>query len=120
MSADALPPAPGKRNGNTATRSDEEGHDMTGTRSARDRMTHDEAIVRAELRALVEDYATITDALNYDAWVDLFLPEAEFSSTNPLEKEPFYLARGQNELKGYCITTMCGSAPSILSATIAV
>src|ERR1700722_8721131 len=64
------------------------------------RMTHEEAIVRAELRALVEDYATITDALDYDAWVDLFLPDGEFSSTNPGETEPFLIARGHSELTG--------------------
>jgi SnoaL-like protein len=63
-------------------------------------MTSEEAIVRAELRALVEDYATITDALDYDAWVNLFLPDAEFSSTNPGETEPFLIARGHSELKG--------------------
>jgi hypothetical protein len=62
-------------------------------------MTQEEALVRAELRSLVEDYATITDALDYDAWVDLFVPDGEFSSTNPGETEPFLIARGREELK---------------------
>jgi hypothetical protein len=64
------------------------------------RMTQDEALIRAELRALVEDYATYTDQLDYDAWVDLFVPDGEFTSSNPDATEPFYAARGRAELEG--------------------
>jgi hypothetical protein len=63
-------------------------------------MTQEELLVRAELRALVEDYATFTDNLQYDEWLGLFLPDGEFSSTNPGETEPFYRASGREELAG--------------------
>jgi hypothetical protein len=63
------------------------------------RMTQDEVLARAELRALVERYATITDALDYDAWVALFLPDGEFSSRNLGDDQPFLHCKG-SELNG--------------------
>jgi 3-phenylpropionate/cinnamic acid dioxygenase small subunit len=58
-------------------------------------MDEGEIRVRAELRALVEEYAVITDALDYDAWLDLFVPDGEFSPTNAGEKEPFIVWAGE-------------------------
>jgi 3-phenylpropionate/cinnamic acid dioxygenase small subunit len=62
-------------------------------------MTHQESTVRSELRALVEDYAWFTDQLDYEAWVGLFLPDAEFSASNPGAAEPFLSVRGAAELE---------------------
>ena len=59
-------------------------------------MTQGESLIRAELRALVEEYAVITDALDYDAWVNLFIPDGEFSPRNAGEDEPFVVWRGEH------------------------
>jgi 3-phenylpropionate/cinnamic acid dioxygenase small subunit len=58
-------------------------------------MNEREIRVRAELRALVEEYAMITDALDYEAWVNLFIPDGEFSPTNAGEDEPFVVWTGE-------------------------
>lgn len=58
-------------------------------------MDQEEAIVRAELRALVEEYAVITDAYDYDAWVALFTADGEFAPRNAGESEPFVIWKGE-------------------------
>lgn len=64
------------------------------------RMTTDELLARAELRALVERYATVTDAGDAQAWTDLFLPTGSFTSSNPGADTPFFRANGREELLG--------------------
>lgn len=63
------------------------------------RMSSDEVTARVELRALVDEYAWVTDAYDYKGFADLFFPDGEFSAVNPGEQEPFFHVRGQDALR---------------------
>jgi hypothetical protein len=63
-------------------------------------MTTDEATARVALRALVDEYAWRTDNYDYDGWVELFTPDAEFTSVNRGESDTFFRANGTEELRG--------------------
>ncbi|CAB4934021.1 unannotated protein [freshwater metagenome] len=63
-------------------------------------ITTEEAAARLALRALADEYAWRTDEYDYDGYAELFTPDAELSSVNPGETEPFFLAKGTEELRG--------------------
>jgi SnoaL-like domain len=64
------------------------------------RMSGHEIAARIELRALAEEYAWLTDAYDYDGYADLFTADGEVSAVNAGETEPFFVARGRDELRG--------------------
>jgi hypothetical protein len=64
------------------------------------RMSQHEVAARVELRALVDEYAWRTDAYDYEGYADLFTADGEVTAVNPGETEPFFAARGREELLG--------------------
>lgn len=59
------------------------------------RMTQEEALIRVELRSLVDEYAAAVDAREFDAWVELFAPDGEFSGRNAGDEKPFGIWKGE-------------------------
>lgn len=53
----------------------------------------------AELGALSTAYFAATDALDHAWWASLFTPDGSFSAVRQLGEEPFFLARGHDELR---------------------
>jgi hypothetical protein len=62
--------------------------------------TPEEAADRLALRALADEYAWRTDHYDYDGYADLFVEDGEVTAVNHGETEPFFRARGREELKG--------------------
>jgi 3-phenylpropionate/cinnamic acid dioxygenase small subunit len=63
-------------------------------------MTVEEVRTKAELRELVEDYATLTDAFDNTSWAELFSADATFTAVNPGEAQPYLSVKGHDELLG--------------------
>jgi hypothetical protein len=63
-------------------------------------MTADEVATRVALRVLVDEYAWRTDHYDYDGYAELFTADAELTSVNSGETEPFFCARGTEEIRG--------------------
>jgi 3-phenylpropionate/cinnamic acid dioxygenase small subunit len=61
-------------------------------------LTPEEAATHVELRSLVERYAAIVDAFDYDAYPTLFTPDATFIAFGAGADEPFFRAEGADEL----------------------
>jgi SnoaL-like domain len=64
------------------------------------RMAADEIASRVELRALVDEYAWRTDHYDYDGYAELFTADGEVTAVNPGEEQPFFRAKGTEQLRG--------------------
>jgi hypothetical protein len=63
-------------------------------------MTEDEVATRIALRALVDEYAWRTDNYDYYGYAELFSPDGEVTAFNAGEDEPFFRAKGIEEIRG--------------------
>jgi hypothetical protein len=57
----------------------------------------------AELAALCTTYFAATDALDHAQWASLFTPDGSFTAVHRLGEEPFFVARGHDQLRSVLV-----------------
>ena len=56
-------------------------------------------LAAVELGALSTAYFAATDALDHGQWAWLLTPDGSFSAVHHLGEEPFFMARGHDQLR---------------------